>query len=140
MAAIAWEIAAAERVRARPVAVAARRASPTVRHDRQAVPAGVYRRRRRVAVALAVVAVLTLVTAAAAAGAALGGGHAPAVPSAAGAEVVTVVVGPGETLWDLVRPHTPAGADAGGYVAAVAADNDLDPRALTPGTVVRLPR
>lgn len=62
---------------------------------------------------------------------------APAAAPASRPEYL--VVAEGDTLWDLVAPHAPAGVDPSVYVARVAAEGDLDPRALVPGTVVRLP-
>lgn len=50
-----------------------------------------------------------------------------------------VVVQPGETVWDLVGPYVPAGTDRSVYAATVAEANDVDPRRLPPGTVLRLP-
>lgn len=125
------------------------RAAPGRRHLR-AVPAGGRRsvvvcrlhparvyHRRRVAVAAAVAAVVAVVL-----GLGLGsGGAPPALRDAPGAGVApaTVVVGPGETLWEHVVPYTPAGAHPMAYIVEVAAYNDIDPRAVPPGTVLRLP-
>lgn len=64
-------------------------------------------------------------------GAGAGSGHA--------ARPAYVVVADGDTLWDLVAPYAPAGVDPAVYVAEVAAAGGHDPRALVPGTVVRLP-
>lgn len=102
--------------------------------------AAVVQRRRRAAVVVVVAALVALAVAAGAVGAWLagppGGAAGEPVPMDAPA---TVVVRSGDTLWDLVRPHVPAGADLGAHVAAVADANDLDdPRALRPGTAVRL--
>lgn len=104
-------------------------ASPT----RARVSEAVYRRRRVAAalVALAAVAVVVAVAAAVTEG-------GPSHPSPS-AEPVVVVVGPGDTLWDLALPHLPAGAHPTSYVAGIAADNEVDPRYLEPGTVLRLP-
>lgn len=52
---------------------------------------------------------------------------------------VVVVVGEGDTLWDLVLPYAPAGADAHEWVARVAAANDVEPLGLRPGDVLRVP-
>ncbi|HVL99847.1 MAG TPA: hypothetical protein VM324_11205 [Egibacteraceae bacterium] len=104
------------------------RPAPTVR----------YRRGR-----LAAAVVIGIVVAAALAGAAAfvvgGGASQEGRPSPPLAEPVTVVVGPGDTVWDLVDAHAPAGADRTAYAAEVAARNGVDPRALIPGMVLRLP-
>lgn len=52
----------------------------------------------------------------------------------------TVVVGPGDTVWELAKPYTPAGEHPQAYVAEVLRYNDLDAAAVLPGTVLRLPR
>lgn len=53
---------------------------------------------------------------------------------------VTVVVGEGDTVWDLAGRHVPAGVDRAVYVAEVVAANDVDAGALVPGSVLRLPQ
>jgi hypothetical protein len=73
------------------------------------------------------------------AGALLIGARGPAGASVPRAEEAVVVVGPGETVWDLVAPHVPEGVDRAVYAAEVVAANDLDPQRITPGTAVRLP-
>jgi hypothetical protein len=52
----------------------------------------------------------------------------------------TVVIGPGETVWELAAPHAPAGTDLHLYVQEVLRHNGLDATAIAPGTVIRLPR
>ncbi|MDP9023179.1 MAG: LysM peptidoglycan-binding domain-containing protein, partial [Actinomycetota bacterium] len=51
-----------------------------------------------------------------------------------------VVVGPGDTVWDLAAAHLPAGEDLPSYVAEVVERNRVDATALAPGTVLVLPR
>ncbi len=53
---------------------------------------------------------------------------------------VLVVVAPGETMWEVVLPHAPAGADPHGFLAEVAARNGVDPGRLEPGTALRVPQ
>lgn len=67
------------------------------------------------------------------------GGLAPAGQAVAASDAGYVVVGPGETIWDLVAPHVPAGQDRASYVDSVLAHNGLTATAVRPGTVVRLP-
>jgi hypothetical protein len=52
---------------------------------------------------------------------------------------VVVVVAEGETVWDLVLPYAPAGSDPHEWVALVARHNDVEPRAIRPGEVLRVP-
>lgn len=147
MAAVAWDL---EAELCEPCASRERRGGlrlvgpDAVRHARArpGVPAGVYRRRRLVAVAVAV-AVATVVVLVMAAAMIVPG--APAAPSAqpatagSAAEPVTVVVAPGETLWDIAAPYAPAGTEPMAYVVQIAAYNGVDPRAVQPGTVLQLP-
>lgn len=140
MAALAWDRGPAGPIppgsprHLRPVP--ATTAGPLRAPARRPHPAAVYRR-RRVAVAAAAVAVLTVVAVG------LAVGRAPAAlrdaPGGGTAPAPTVVVGPGETLWQVVVPHAPAGAHPMAYVVEVAAYNDIDPRAVPAGTVLRLP-
>src|SRR5690606_33407458 len=51
---------------------------------------------------------------------------------------VVVVVGEGETVWDVVAPHVPAGGDRAAYVAEVVAANGIDAREIAPGTALVL--
>ncbi len=59
------------------------------------------------------------------------------VPPAA---TVTVVVQPGDTLWDLARVHAPRGVATMEYVLQVQADNGVRAGLLLPGSVLRLPQ
>ena len=52
---------------------------------------------------------------------------------------VVVVVRPGDTVWELARPLTPAGESPLAYVQEVIAANGVDGTALQPGTVLLLP-
>ena len=52
----------------------------------------------------------------------------------------TVVVAPGETVWDIATQYVPDGTHPQAYVAEVLRANDLDAGAVQPGTVLRLPR
>jgi hypothetical protein len=95
--------------------------------------------RRLVGLALlvvAVVAVALVLPGRASADATTGTVPAAAAPARGGP---LLVVGPGETVWGLVAPHAPAGADVPMFVAEVLAANGLDALAVQPGTVVRLP-
>ena len=56
------------------------------------------------------------------------------------AVAATVVVGPGDTVWDIAHEYVPAGVHPQAYVAAVLRHNDLDAGALAPGMVLELPR
>ena len=60
--------------------------------------------------------------------------------SDAGVVEATVVVAPGETVWDIAAEYTPPGAHPQAYVAEVLRYNDLTASAVLPGTVLRLPR
>lgn len=57
----------------------------------------------------------------------------------AGVVAATVVVGAGETVWDIATAYRPAGESAHGYVARVLRYNDIDAAAVAPGTVLQLP-
>lgn len=127
----------------RGVGTAVRAGSPAVRPVRAATrrPSERVHRRRAALALLAVVAVIGLVTGRATAddGGTVTGTDLVAGAVATGQVPEYVVVGEGDTLWDLVLPYTPAGADPAVFVAEVAASSGLDPRALVPGTVIRLP-
>lgn len=58
----------------------------------------------------------------------------------AGVVAATVVVGAGETVWDIANAYRPEGQSAHGYVARVLRYNDIDAAAVAPGTVLQLPR
>jgi hypothetical protein len=60
--------------------------------------------------------------------------------SDAGGVAATVVVGTGETVWDIAASYVPEGETAHGYVARVLRYNDIDAAAVVPGTVLQLPR
>ena len=47
---------------------------------------------------------------------------------------LTVVVAPGQTLWDIAGRYAPAGRDITGWAAEIAAYNDVDAQAVRPGT------
>lgn len=95
----------------------------------------VVRRRRRLLPLVALVTLLVVLSSVAALG-----GSGGAVAGSQGDAEITVVVGPGETLWDLVLPYAPAGADAQAWVAEVVTLNGVDARRLPPGAVLRVPR
>lgn len=102
------------------------RRQPTAGHPR--LSRRVYMRRRAMALALLVLAGVALV-------APLRSDAAPAFEP----EPALVVVGEGDTLWDLAWPYLPVGQDLRAYVLDVAADNEISPGALRPGMVVRFP-
>jgi len=52
---------------------------------------------------------------------------------------LTIVVGPGDTLWDLARAYAPRRQDPMAYLAEVIALNDVKATTLRPGMVLRLP-
>ena len=52
----------------------------------------------------------------------------------------TVVVAPGETVWEIANEYVPAGAHPQAYVARVLRYNNVDAASVQPGTVLRLPR
>jgi hypothetical protein len=51
----------------------------------------------------------------------------------------TVVVRPGDTIWDLAGAHAPAGEDRRAFVAEIVAINEVQPSALRPGMVLKVP-
>jgi hypothetical protein len=92
----------------------------------------VYRRRRL----LAAVALLVL------AGVAVLGWSGLRAQDATAAVPVTaqtVVVAPGDTVWDLARAHAPAGVSVSAYAQEIVRVNGVEPAALAPGSVLRLP-
>jgi nucleoid-associated protein YgaU len=92
----------------------------------------VYRRRRL----LAAVALLVLAGVAVLGWSGLRAQDATAaVPVAA----QTVVVAPGDTVWDLARAHAPAGVPVSAYALEIARVNGVEPASLAPGSVLRLP-
>lgn len=52
---------------------------------------------------------------------------------------LVVVLGPGETVWDLARRYQPDGHETSAWVSEVVRHNRVDARALAPGTPVRVP-
>jgi LysM repeat protein len=52
---------------------------------------------------------------------------------------LTVVVAPGQTLWDIAAQYVPADRDLTGWAAEIAAVNDVDAQALQPGTPLVIP-
>lgn len=112
-----------------------------------AASARVHRRRR--AVALALVVLLAAIGGLGARTVSAGGlaparsaPSSPAPPSAAASMPAfdTVVVGAGDTVWDLARAHLPGDRSLAAYVAEILRANDVNATALVPGTVLRLPR
>lgn len=101
------------------------------------VPARTYALRRA-----AVLLVIVLLAAGAAAflGARTSGGGSAAAPAQpSGGDQQSVVLAPGETLWDVLAPHTPAGTGRQDFIALVLDANGLDGSAVAPGRVIRLP-
>jgi hypothetical protein len=113
-----------------------RSCSPPRRGSRSRAPAG-RAATRRLRVRWRRVAVLALLVIAGVA--LLAGLRGPAGAAQQQEPGPLIVVGEGDTVWELVGPHVPAGVDRGVYAAEVVATNDLDPRHIAPGTVVRLP-
>lgn len=113
----------------------ARRPAPLHPAPRAATRAGgraQARRRLGILALLVIAAVLALGPVVGSAAADIPGDPAPP-PTA------HLVIGQGETVWDLAAPHAPAGANVEVYVAEVLAHNGLEATAVAPGTVVRLP-
>ena len=52
----------------------------------------------------------------------------------------TVVVAPGQTVWDIANDYVPEGEHPQAYVAEVLRYNAIDATAIAPGAVLRLPR
>ncbi|MGH3666456.1 MAG: hypothetical protein ACRDU8_10295 [Egibacteraceae bacterium] len=125
MAVATWELQVAPRPSTlrlvQPGSVAYRRGTPVV-----------YRRRRLAVLLVAVGIVMAVVPAA-------GLGVRPAGASGGADAPTTVVVQPGDTVWDLVAPHVPAESSTHVYVAGVLQRNGVDARHLAPGTVLELP-
>jgi hypothetical protein len=118
-----------------------RPAPPNASHARAAtrgaMPAQV--RRGLAVLALLVIAVVASAVLLGSLGAPDAAAASGPLDAAVGAEI-TVVVGPGETAWDLVLPHVPAGANAQLFVSAVLERNGLEATSVQPGTVIRIPR
>lgn len=108
----------------------------------------VYRRRRLFAALLAAAVVvgsgrLAALTAPVLAGVLGGAAAAAETAEAAGGEAAVgeaaVVVRAGDTLWSLAMPHRPSDTGPHQWAAQVAAYNGVDPGALVPGSVLRIP-
>jgi hypothetical protein len=97
-------------------------------------PSAATLRRRRLATVLATLCVLAACAIAARSTPSTSAAPVPAAPPPA-----TVVIAPGDTLWDLAAAHAPPQVDVASYAAAVAAHNGLDARRLQPGDAVELP-
>jgi hypothetical protein len=97
----------------------------------------VHRRRRLVALALlaGVVAATALVGSGGAPATAADPGLANHAPLAG----VMLIVGPRDTVWDVVVPHAPAGMPSHDWVATVLAHNGIEAGPVLPGTALRLP-
>ena len=52
----------------------------------------------------------------------------------------TVVVAPGQTVWDIASDYAPEGQHPQAYVAEVLRYNHLEAASVAPGTALRLPR
>ena len=122
------------RAAARPVARSAR---PVARPTRTARVAPARRRpnvalRRRIAAVLTVAVVVLAICAAWAM-------RSYASPEG-GVVEATVVVAPGETVWDIAYDYAPQGQHPQAYIAEVLRYNGVDAGAVAPGTVLRLPR
>lgn len=89
-------------------------------------------RRRRLAVLIALVLLVGgLLTALA--------GQSGAAPAFM-PEPLLLVVGPGDTVLELVRPLAPEGTDPRAFAADVLRASGLDGRAVRPGAVLRVPQ
>lgn len=93
----------------------------------------------RVVVLMAAAVVAIVALAGGSPSGAAGPGATAVGPGGAGGGERIVVVGERDTLWDLAFVHAPAGTERGTWVAQVAERNDVDPRALRPGDVLRVP-
>ena len=126
----------------RPVRTGARPAARPIAHRRPAarpaarrpvarpISRGVLLRRRIAAALTVAVLILALGTAWAM--------RSEAAPD--GVVEATVVVGPGETVWDIATEYVPDGVHPQAYVAHVLRYNGLEATAVMPGTALRLPR
>lgn len=88
--------------------------------------------RRRIAVLVALAAAVVLMVMAV-----VGGGEAAL--SVTPVADVTVVVEPGETVWDIAAAHAPAGVATGEYVGLIVELNGLDGGVVDSWQVLRLP-
>lgn len=124
----------------RPVRSSARSARPRPRPSGRAfstAPRRARRRRPNVALRRRIAAALTVVALILALGVTWAM-RSEAAPD--GIVEATVVVGPGETVWDIATQYVPDGTHPQAYVAEVLRTNDLDAGSVQPGTVLRLPR
>ena len=87
------------------------------------------RRRKRAGLTVLLVAVMALTI--------LGGGGEATAP-AGPRSTESVVIQPGETLWDIAEEHAPEGMDLRVYVTALTEANDID-LVVAAGTRLRLP-
>lgn len=94
-------------------------------------PLQAWRRRLGALVVLAALLVLG--------GQALLGGAAPSEPAVVPASATTVVVQPGQTLWDVASTHAPEGVAVDRYVQRLAELNGISAGALDAWQVLRLP-
>lgn len=69
-----------------------------------------------------------------------GGGAAVGEPSGEASAAATVTLGEGETAWEALKPHTPAGMRHEVFVHEVVQANGVDARELRPGDVLVVPR
>ena len=70
----------------------------------------------------------------------LGGWVGPSEADEPAADPITVVVQPGDTLWDLSRVHAPAGVATLEYASLVEERNGVRAGVLLPGSVLVLPQ
>lgn len=96
------------------------------------------RRRRLLPLALLLVALLTL-TLTQGQGDDPGSAEQLSATDATGLPEAMVVLGPGETVWDLALAYAPAGENVQQWVAEVVAQNGGDARKIQPGTALRIP-
>lgn len=121
----------------RPCGAGARPPVGARRHARRVVDA---RRRLSTFVVAAAVPLMLL----AVGGVGIDGDGASARAGAAGASATErattpVVVEAGESAWEALRPHRPAGVDHAVFVHEIMSFNDVDARELRPGDVLRVP-
>jgi nucleoid-associated protein YgaU len=111
--------AARRPVAARPAAVRASTPAIRIRWDRLA------------ALAVTVLVVLWVLA---------GGLAGPSQATTPPAAPITVVVQPGDTVWELARQHGPSGVGTLEYAALVEQRNGVRAGALLPGSVLVLPQ
>jgi hypothetical protein len=87
--------------------------------------------------ALALLAAIGLVIAMVGAAGAIRSVTAPAEPTAR--TNLTVVIAPGQTLWDIAARYAPADRDVTGFAAEIAELNDVDALSVQPGTPLVVP-